>query len=78
MFVRATENPGQYLNTIKNALEFLKEKSSTVTISAIPLDSYHMCLPRVDRAWTIVQISLSLGFGKCLVTLPNYPSISSD
>ena len=71
MLIRAAESPSQYLYAIKHTLEFLKEKFPTGIMSAIPLDAYHLCLPQVERAWTLVQVSLSLGFGKHIVTLPN-------
>ena len=73
MLIRAAESPSQYLYAIKHTLEFLKEKFPTGIMSAIPLDAYHLCLPHVERAWTIVQVSLSLGFGKHIIALPNHP-----
>lgn len=33
-----------------------------VAISTIPLDSYHLCLPILPKVFTIVDISLALGF----------------
>jgi len=77
MAIRSARNPGQYLYTIKHALEFLKEFFfSTAVMSAIPLDPYHSCFPVIESIWTIVQVCMSLGFGKQIITLSKYPSNS--
>lgn len=77
IFINTVENQGQYLYTIKHALEFLKEKFSAAEMSEIPLDSYHICLPHVGSTWTIVQMCLSLGFGMSSLFLitPPFPRI---
>jgi len=78
MSIYVAENKGQYLYAIKHAPEILKENFSAAEMSTIPLEAYHMCFLRVEKTWVIIQISLSLVFGKDIVTLPNHSSISSS
>ena len=39
----------------------------------IPLDAYRMCLTRTARSLTVLQMSVSLSFGKHFVTIPHPP-----
>ena len=56
------------------ALELRKWVSAVVVFTS-PLDSYRVCFDGVERISTIIQMSLSLAFGRHFVTLlkPSIP-----
>ena len=54
------------------ALE-LRKRFLEVNTSTIPLDSYRLCLPNIERSSSVVQMTLSVVFGRYSVALLNPP-----
>ena len=70
MTIRAAVKPGQYLLSIARIYAQslkLRKSFSAAAILPTPLDSYRLCISNVQEAFTIIQLSLSLVFGRYFV-----------
>jgi len=69
MFIYAAAHPGQYSHP-HQTWSLVSERNFKVESPTIPLDSFRLCFVPIASYLTILQISLSLGFGEHIVTLP--------
>ena len=71
MLIWAALNSRKYLRSITYARAPELRKGFTVpTVHPVPLDEYNMCIPNIKKTFTLIQMSLSLAFGRYPVTLP--------
>jgi len=75
MTIRAAVEPSQYLLSIARIYAQtlkLRKPVSAAAVLPTPLDSYRLCLSDVQEAFTIIQLPLSLVFGRYFFT--HFPS----
>ena len=70
MFIWAALNPRECFRSITYARALELSKGFSATLDTVPLASYQMCLANTQQAFTLVQMTLSLVFGRFFVILP--------
>ena len=64
MIIWSSTGPSQYFHSIARMSSSTKGNIPVTQLPQIPLDGYRMCLTRTARSLTVLQMSISLSFGK--------------
>jgi hypothetical protein len=64
--------PGWCFHPITRTRSITKGNIPARPFPQIPLDAYRACLPRTSKTLTLIQVSVSLTFGKHSITVPHF------